>query len=450
MPTIVARDKLYADSVNPQWVRLLDVLQMNVPFAHCLGAELFRPDGRRVLDFLSGYCVHNTGHNHPHIIEALKEELDRSGPVMLQSHVPELAGELAGRLCASAGGRLKKAHFTSSGSEGVEAAIKFARAHTGRAGLLYAAGAFHGLTCGALSLMGNGFWREGFGPLLPDAEQVPFGNLDDLEAELATKKCAAFIVETMQGEGGIRIPDAHYLQQAQALCRQYGSLFILDEVQTGLYRTGRFLAAQHFGLDPDMVILAKALSGGLVPVGAVLITDDVYNSVYSSLHRAIIHTSTYSENSLAMRAGLATLDVLESERLGARASSLGQYLRQRLQDTLYGYEMVKEVRGVGLFCGVEFQAPRQWALRASYETFKRIHPGMFGQMLVMNLFRNKGVLTQICGNNFQVLKVAPPLVVTEGQIDEFVSKLGEVVESVHSSTTFWSEALGLARRVVNI
>ncbi|MFZ0961570.1 MAG: aspartate aminotransferase family protein [Terriglobia bacterium] len=450
MPTLAATDKVYAEYVNPQWVRLLDVLRMNVPYVRCEGAELFRADGQRVLDFLSGYCVHNTGHNHPYIVSALKEELDRSGPVMLQSHVPELAGELAGRLCESAGGCLKKAHFTSSGSEGVEAAIKFARAHTGRAGLLFAEGAFHGLTCGALSLMGSKFWREGFGPLLPEAEQIPFGDLNNLEAELATKQCAAFIVEAIQGEGGIRIPDAQYLQQAQALCHQYGSLFILDEVQTGLYRTGGFLAAQHFGLDPDMVILAKALSGGLVPVGAVLMSDDVYNSVYTSLHRAIVHTSTFSENSLSMRAGLATLDVLESERLGARALSIGQYLRQRLQDVLAGYEMVKEVRGVGLFCGIEFQAPRQWALRASYETFWRIHPGMFGQMLVMNLFRDNGILTQICGNNFQVLKVAPPLVVTEGQTDEFVSKLAEVVESVHSSATFWSEALGLARRVANI
>ncbi|MGD0222601.1 MAG: aspartate aminotransferase family protein [Terriglobia bacterium] len=450
MPTLAASDKLYANSVNPQWVRLLDVLQMNVPFAHCEGAELFQPDGKRVLDFLSGYCVHNTGHNHPDIIAALHEELERSGPVMLQSSVPELAGELASRLCESAGGRLKKAHFTSSGSEGVEAAIKFARARTGRAGLLFADGAFHGLTCGALSLMGSEFWREGFGPLLPEARQIPLGDLKSLEAELSTKKCAAFFLEPIQGEGGIRIPDAQYLQQAQALCRKYGSLFILDEVQTGLYRTGPFLAAQHFGLDPDMAILAKALSGGLVAVGAVLMTDDIYNSVYSSLHRAIIHTSTYSENTLAMRAGLATLDVLESERLGARALALGEYLRQQLQDALAGYEMVKEVRGLGLFCGVEFQAPRHWTLRASYETFKRIHPGMFGQMLVMNLFREKGILTQICGNNFHVLKVAPPLVVTAAQVDEFVRKLGEVVESVHASRTFWSEALGLARRVVNI
>jgi len=450
MPVLTAPDKLYAQSVNPQWVRLLDVLQMNVPFARCEGVELWRADGKRILDFLSGYCVHNTGHNHPRIIAALKEELDRSGPVMLQSHVPELAGELALRLSESAGGRLKKAHFTSSGSEGVEAAIKFARAHTGRAGLVFAEGAFHGLTCGALSLMGNAFWREGFGPLLPGAKQVPFGDLKSLEAELSTKRHAAFFVEPIQGEGGIRIPDPEYLQKAQALCRRFGSLFVLDEVQTGMYRTGRFLAAQHFGLDPDIVILAKALSGGLVPVGAVLITDDVYNSVYSSLKRAIIHASTFSENGLAMRAGLATLDVSESERLGERAASLRKYLRQRLQQRLSGYEMVEEVRGLGLFCGIQFRAPRQLSLRAAFEAFKRIHPGMFGQMLVMQLFREKSILTQICGNNFLVLKVAPPLLVENEQLDEFVAKLDEVVQLVHASSTFWSEALGLARRVANI
>jgi len=450
MPVLAPTEKLYADWVNPQWVRLLEALQMNVAFAHCEGAELFRADGGRVLDFLSGYCVHNTGHNHPSIVAALKAELDRSGPVMLQSHVPELAGELAERLCAGAGGRLMKAHFTSSGSEGVEAAIKFARAHTRRPGLLFAEGAFHGLTCGALSLMGSGFWREGFGPLLADARQVSFGDLSSLEAQLSMKNIAAYFVETIQGEGGIRIPDPEYMQQAQALCRRYGSLLVLDEVQTGLYRTGRFLAAHHFHLDPDMVILAKALSGGLVPVGALLITDEVYNSVYSSLQRAIVHTSTYSENTLAMRAGMATLDVLESENLGTRALSVGEYLRRRLREALSGFEMVKEVRGMGLFCGVEFHAPRRWALRASYEAFRRIHPGMFGQMLVMNLFREKGILTQICGNNFQVLKVAPPLVVSEKQIDEFVAKLRETVELVHSSSTFWSEALGLVGRIANI
>jgi ornithine--oxo-acid transaminase len=445
-----ALDALYADHVNPSWVKLLEILQMNVRYERCIGAELFTGDGRHILDFLSGYCVHNAGHNHPAIVEALRRELDRGGPAMLQSHVSELAGELAEKLCARAGGRLKKVFFASSGSEGVEAAIKFSRAHTGRSGLLYTNGAFHGLTCGALSLMGDPFWRDRFGPLLPGAEAIPFDDPEALEQKLASKRFAAFIVEPIQGEGGIRIPQPAYLQTAQTLCRRYGTLFVLDEVQTGMYRTGRFLAAQHFELDPDMVVLAKALSGGLIPSGALLMSDAIYQSVYGSLKRAIIHTSTYSENSLAMRAGLATLDVLERERLGERAAAAGDYLRGRLHDVLARYEMVQDVRGVGLMSGIEFTAPRKLSLRIPFEAFLKIHPGMFGQVLVMRLFRDHGILTQICGNNFMVLKVAPPLVIDDHQLDQFITAVADVVELLHSSRSFWSEALGLARRVVKI
>ncbi|HZT31777.1 MAG TPA: aspartate aminotransferase family protein [Bryobacteraceae bacterium] len=445
-----APDRLYKDYVNPHWVRLLDLLEMNVNYTCCRGAELFSAEGRRFLDFLSGYCVHNVGHNHPRVIAALKQELERSGPAMLQSHVPELAGELAERLCRLAGGRLTKAFFSSSGSEGVEAAIKFARAHTGRAGLLYAEGAFHGLTCGALSLMGYGFWREGFGPLLPGTQAVPFGNLEALREALATKRFAAFFVEPIQAEAGIRMPDAHYLAKAQELCRRYGTLLVLDEVQTGMYRTGPFLAAHHFGLDPDMVILAKALSGGLVPVGAVLMSDEVNASVYGSLQRAFIHTSTYSDNSLAMRAGLATLQVLDEERLGQNAAAMGAYLRARLRDLLSGYEMVREVPGMGLLSGIVFEAPRQLRLRVPFEAFRKIHPALFGQIVVMRLFRDHGMLTQICGNNFMVLKVAPPLTVREAEIDEFVAAVARVMEVTHTSPAFWSDTLGMARRVANI
>jgi ornithine--oxo-acid transaminase len=440
----------YSEHVNPQWVRLLHVLEMDVKYDRCAGAELFTSDGRTILDFLSGYCVHNTGHNHPGVIEALKNELDRSGPAMLQSHVPELAGELAERLTKLAGGRLTKVSFCSSGSEGVETAIKFSRARTGRTGLLYAQGAFHGLTCGALSLMGDPFWSEGFGPMLPGTEAVPFGDLAALERCLATRKFAAYIVEPIQSEAGIRLPDADYLRRAQDLCRRYGSLFVLDEVQTGMYRTGPFLASHRYGVDPDMVVLAKAISGGLVPCGAVLMTDGVYDSVYHSLKRAIVHTSTFSENALAMRAGLATLDVLQQENLGQRATELGEYVRARLTETLGGLEMVREVRGAGLLSGVEFQPPKQLRLRLGFEAFRQIHAGLFGQVLVMRLFRDHNKLTQICGNNFMVLKVAPPLMVTEAQIDDFVSATREVVELAHTSSAFWSEALGLARRAVNL
>ncbi len=440
----------YQEHVNPQWARLLEVLRMNVRYDRCQGVELHAEDGRRFLDFLSGYCVHNVGHNHPAVISALHRELDRQGPAMLQSHIADLAGELGERLCALAGGRLEKVFFCSSGSEGVEAAIKFSRATTGRSGLVYASGAFHGLTCGALSLMDDAFWRDGFGPLLPNTHAVPFGDLAALEEQLKTRDMAAFIVEPIQDEAGIKLPPAGYLKSAQELCRKYGTLFVLDEVQTGMFRTGRFLAAHHYDVDADIVVLAKALSGGLVPVGAVLMTDRIYDAVYGSLKRSIVHTSTFSENNLSMRAGLATLDVLEDGRLGERAASMGTLLREKLSQALAGYEMVQEIRGIGLLNGIAFTAPRKLTLKVPFETFSRIHPAMFGQLVVMRLFQDHRILTQICGNNFMVLKAAPPLVVDERQLDEFVSAIGAVVEAMHASPSFWTDAFGLARRAVNI
>ena len=440
----------YRSYVNPQWVRLLDALDMNVHYVRASGPYLYTEDGRQILDFLSGYCVHNTGHNHPYIVEALRDELSAEGPAMVQSHIPDLAGELAERLCTHAGGSVRKVFFCSSGSEGVEAAIKYARACTGRTGLVYADGAFHGLTCGALSLMGDPFWSEGFGPMLADAHQVTFGDLPALEAKLATKKMAAVILEPIQSEAGIRVPTSDYLPKVQALCRKYGTLLVLDEVQTGLGRTGKFLAGQHFGVDPDIIVLAKALSGGLIPIGAVLMTDAVYRSVYDSLKRSIVHTSTYSENGLAMRAGIATLDVIRDEDLTTRSHQMGDYVREQLRQALAGYEMIKDVRGAGLLNGIEFTVPQSIKLRLAFETFRHIHAGMFGQMVVMRMFREKNILTQMCGNNFMVLKVAPPLTITEGQGDTFVRSIREVVEVIHTSTSFWSDAVGLARRVVNL
>jgi ornithine--oxo-acid transaminase len=332
----------------------------------------------------------------------------------------------------------------------VETAIKFARARTGRAGLLYNDGAFHGLTCGALSMMGNPFWRANFGPMLMGAESVPYGDIVPLERQLSTRQFAAYFMEPIQSEGGIRVPSRAYMQAAQSLCRKYGTLFVLDEVQTGMYRTGPFLAARHFDIKPDIAILAKALSGGLIPVGAVLMSDAIYQSAFDSLSNAIIHGSTFGENNVSMRAGLATLDVLERERLGERADRMGEYLRQNLQSVLSGYEMVEEVRGAGLLSGIAFARPRQLRLRLAFEAFHRIHPGMFGQIVVMRMFRDHGFLTQMCGNNFMVLKAAPPLMVSREQVDGFVSAIRKVMEDAHSSAAFWSEALGMARRVINL
>lgn len=441
---------LYSGHVNPQWVRLCDTLGMNAKYEFCYGSELWTDDKKRILDFLSGYCVYNMGHNHPAIIAALEDELQRGGATMLQSHVPELAAELATRLCGAAGGRLNKVFFTCSGSEGAETVIKFARAHTGRAGMLFCEGAFHGLSCGALSLMDDPFWSDGFGPLVPGTKSVPFGDLEALEEKLRTKNFAAFIVEPVQAEAGVRVPAPGYLKEAEQLCRRYGTLLALDEVQTGVYRTGRFLASQHYGISPDMVVLAKALSGGFVPCGAVLMTDEINRSVYSSMSRSFVHASTFGENSLAMRAGLATLDVMRDEGLGERAIVLGEYLRERLTEVTEDYEMVRGIRGLGLLNGIAFTEPRSLRLRIPYEAFKKVHAGMFGMMIVMRLFREKNSLTQICGNNHMVLKVSPPLVVKKSEIDEFVDSVGEILEFVHTSASFWKDALGLVRRAVNI
>jgi ornithine--oxo-acid transaminase len=364
---------------------------------------------------------------------------------MLQSHVSELAGELAARLCASAGGRLTKTYFGSSGSEGVDTAIKFARAFTGRNAILYAQGGFHGLTCSSLSLMSNPFWHGRFGPMLPDTDGVPFGDPTALEDKLRTRRYAAFIVEPVQAENGVSM-NAEFLRQAELLCRRYDTLFVLDEVQTGVYRTGAFLAAHRFKLNPDMVILAKALSGGLIPCGAVLMTDAICEAIYDSLDHAFIHTSTFSENSLAMRAALATLDVLEAEQLGENAERMGNYLRQQLHEALGEYEMIGTIHGIGLLNGISFKSPTSWRFRLPYEGFRKFHPGLFGQIFVMRLFNKGNMLTQICGNDFMTLKVAPPLSVTRSEIDEFVQAIRRTVDEVHHSAGFWSEGLKIFAR----
>jgi ornithine--oxo-acid transaminase len=440
----------YAQYVNPIWVKLLDALGMNVQYTHCSDAELYTQDGRKILDCLSGHCVHNIGHNHPHVVSELVTELQSHSTAMIQSNVVEKAGTLARILCRAAGGKVSKAFFCSSGSEGIEAAIKFARAHTGKTDFIYAAGAFHGLTCGALSLMGSEFWRESFGPMLGGTHKVPFGDLASVEKLLASRKIAAVILEPIQAEAGIILPPPGYLDGVQKLCRKHGALFVLDEVQTGLGRTGTFLAGQRYGLQPDMIVLAKALSGGLVPSAALLMSDEIYRSVFHSLRRAFVRTSTFSENSLAMRAGIATMEVLSREHLIERAEHLGMEFRGHLREALKPYEMVKEVRGEGMLTGIEFQAPRNLSMRMSFEAFKAVHPALFGQILVMRLFKDREILMQICGNNFMVLKVAPPLTVNEAQLNYCVESIQSVLETIHSSSVFWLDALNLGRRAMSL
>jgi len=446
----LSTDQRYAEFINPQWVKLLSSLGLNKIFKRSFGAELFADNGDVYLDFLSGYGVYNVGHHHPFITRELIAELQSQRPSMLQSHVPTLAAQLAERLCKLAGGKMQKVYFGSSGSEGVESAIKFSRAFTKRDWILYAEGGFHGLTYGALSLMSNPWWREGFGPTLRETQGIPFGDLDALRKALATEKYAAYIVEPIQGESGVVVPTREYWKESQRLCEEYGTLLVMDEVQTGIHRTGPFIASHHFEVEPDMVILAKALSGGQVPVGALLMRTDICRAVYSSIDKAFVHASTFSENALAMRGGLATLQVAEEEDLGERSTRLGEMLRAELQRRLSRFEMVREIRGVGLFNGIEFQPPKSLSLRLLYAGFNKAHPGLFGQMVVKALFEHGKILSQMAGNNYLVIKSLPPLVLSEAQLLQYASALEHVCEMVvNDKTAFWSQGLKIATKALS-
>ncbi len=307
------RYQLHSRHLNEQMVRVLRTIGYDVGFCKGQGQYLYDRAGSRYLDLLSGFGVFAIGRNHPVVRDALKSALDADLPNLVQLDVPTLAGVLAEKLLAHTP-YLEKVFFANSGAEAVEAAIKFARGATGRQGIVHCDHAFHGLTYGALSLNGDDMFRAGFGPLLPDCASVPFDDLAALEQALSSRNVAAFIVEPIQGKG-VNLPSDGYLKSAAELCRKYGALFVADEIQTGLGRTGRFLAIEHWGVEPDMVLLAKGLSGGQVPIGAVLTRKHIFEKIFNRMDRAVVHGSTFSKNDLAMVAGIATLDVIESERL---------------------------------------------------------------------------------------------------------------------------------------
>jgi len=427
---------LYAGLVNKQWVRLLDMLGMNVRYTKCLGTKLWTDTGDCYTDFLSGYSVQNVGHNHPDVAKALVAELALQSPLIVQNLVPPHAGVLASKLCYLAGGRLTRANFTNTGSEGVETAIKFARVHTGRSGILYSQGAFHGISYGAMSLMKGSMWVEDFGPFLPGTQDTPFLDLGKLEEHLKTGKYAAFITEVIQSEAGLRMAPPEAFQRAQELCRKYGTLLVIDEVQTGVFRTGTFLASRQVGIEPDMAILAKALGGGAMPVGAVLMSEEINSSVYKSLDRALINASTFGENTLSLRAAVATLEIIERENLAQNAIELGNLLRERVNDLVPRYEMLKGVRGMGLMNGIEFCRPRSLKLKVLHDSFKMLHPALLGQMLVRRMFHEGKVLTQSCGNNYMVLKACPALTANEEDIEIFIAALEKTLAAFQSGRGF--------------
>ena len=412
--------------LNPKLGRIVRTLGFDKHWVAGEGAHLIDAGGERYLDLLSGYGVFAIGRNHPEAIAAVRDTMDAHTANLPQLGVTLLSGVLAEQLLARAPGSVAAMVPANSGTEAVEAAIKIARAATGRSRILFAEHAFHGLTLGSLSLNGNEEFREGFGPLLPDCESVGFGDIDALERALAHGDVAAFVVEPVQGKG-INLPPDGYLLAAQRLCREAGALFVCDEVQTGLGRTGRFLALEHWGLEPDLICLSKALSGGLVPVGAVLVSREAFDRVFDGMERAVRHGSTFGGNDLAAAAALATLRVLDSEGLVERAERLGALLLELTLPLVERYEVVSEVRGLGLMWAIEFGPPEGGARRSIYNAAERAQPGIFSQLVVGPLFHDHRILCQVAGHRMNVVKALPALVVEEAEIRRFAAALEDVV-----------------------
>ena len=435
---------LFAEHVNPQFAKVLRTIGLDRFYVRAQGAYLWDEAGNRYLDFLGGYAVFNVGRNHPTVRKALADCLAADLASMVQFDTPVLAGLLARELKRLAGGRFDHVYFANSGTEGVEAAIKFAKCATGRPAILFAERAFHGLTSGAVSLNGCQSFRQGFGPFLPECRMVRFGDLADLERALAAGDVAAFIVEPIQGKG-VNVPPAGYLAEAARLCHRHGALFVADEVQTGVGRTGSFLAIdQEPGCEPDMVVLSKALSGGYVPVGAVLVRGDTWRRVYSTLDRAIIHSSTFHMGAMAMTAGLAVLSVYEEERIAGHAARVGKRLLDGLQAMQPEFEFVKQVRGRGLMVAVEFGEPRSLPLRTAWRAIHAMDPNLFAQAAVIPLFADHRILCQVAGHNQATLKLIPPLTVSEADVDEFLRAFRAVLQGMHR---FPGPAFDILRRL---
>jgi acetylornithine/succinyldiaminopimelate/putrescine aminotransferase len=352
-------------------------------------------------------------------------------PNMVQMDCSLLSGLLAEALLKKTPPHLDAVFFCNSGAESVEGAIKFARAATGRTGLVSLEKAFHGLSNGALSVMGDESFREGFGPLLENCTRIKMGDLAALETLLAKRDIAALLIEPVQGKG-VYSPSGDFYQQAQRLCRAHGTLLICDEVQTGLGRTGRWWGFEHWGLEPDIITVAKSLSGGYVPVAAVITRRAIYQKTFSRLDRCVVHSSTFGRNNLAMAAGLATLQVLDDEHLIDRAREQGTELMRRLDALKEKHSLIKEVRGLGLMIAIEFHEPRELALKMGWKLLHKVEHELFAQMLVTSLFQKHRILTQIAGHAMDVLKILPPLIIGEREIDRFVTALDAVLTECRS------------------
>lgn len=398
----------YARYVNPTALNLLRLAGFDkVEWQGC-GAVITDLDGKEYIDCLGGYGVFSLGHAHPAVVAAVTEQMQRL-PLSSKTFLNKPLADLAERLALLAPGDLQYTFVCNSGAEAVEGALKFARMATGRQKIVSTDGSYHGKTMGALSASGREKYKSPFAPLIAGFHFVPFGDADALAAAV-DHETAAVILEPVQGENGIHVAPDGYLRAARDLCDRNGALLILDEVQTGLGRTGKMFACEHWDVAPDILTLAKALGGGVMPVGAVMGTPKVWDAVFSE--NPYLHTSTFGGNEAACVAALTTLDILERDHLCRRSAEQGAKLMAALRAVQERHpDLLREVRGLGLMIGVEFTDPD------------------IGKLAIGSMVHG-GVVAAYTLNNPNVMRFEPPLVITDAQIDTVGAVFGQAMDEV--------------------
>jgi ornithine--oxo-acid transaminase len=419
--------ELHYRHVNRTLVAAQRVIGFDKVYARAEGAYLYDMDNHAYLDFLSGYSVFNIGRNHPVVKKAIRDVLDLNLPNMVQMDCSLLSGLLAEAITKRSPPHLDAVFFCNSGTEAMEGALKFARAATGRKRVISLESAFHGLSIGALSLMGCESFTEGFGPLMDEWDtRIGLNDVAALERELAKGDVAAFVIETVQGKG-CKSPSDSFFPRAQQLCRKYRTLLISDEIQTGLGRTGKMFGFQHWDLEPDIITLAKTLSGGYVPCGVIVTRRDIYQKTFSRMDRCVVHSTTFGRNNLAMACGLAALEVIDQENLVERAAKMGAQLIERIDSLRAKHSFIKEVRGKGLIIGIEFHEPSEFKLKMAWKLLHKVDKVLFAQMIVTQMLSKHRILTQVAGHAMDVMKILPPLIIGEKEIDLFVNALDNVL-----------------------
>jgi len=386
----------YQKFVNPTQVALLKVGGFDHIEHRAEGVTLTDLEGNTYIDCLGGYGIFSLGHRHPKVVEAVKRQLDLI-PLGSKTFLNKPLADLSAKLAELAPGDLQYSFISNSGAEAAEAALKMARMASGKTDFVSTEGAYHGKTMGALAVTGRKVYREPFEPMLPGGSFVPFNDADAIEAAI-TDRTAAVILEPVQGEGGIQVPSPDYFPRVREICDRHDVLLIVDEVQTGLGRTGKMFAVNHWDVAPDIMTLAKALGGGVMPIGATMATPAIWNKVFHE--NPFIHTTTFGGGEMACAAALAALEVTVEEGLPARARENGAYFLHGLKKIQAEHpNILKEARGLGLMLGVEF-------------TDSDIGKLVIGTMV------HRGVIAAYTLNNAKVIRFEPPLIITRAQIDQ--------------------------------